>query len=113
VAQRHGELVKAVLNVLTLWGCLPFPVKQMATPRKSKRTGKMVWCRGQLKPGVADVIACSPSGRFVAVEVKTAEDKLRPEQVEFQSNTVRRNGIHLVCHDTVQALLDAKAEVMA
>lgn len=108
--RRHAELVRAVMNLLKLYGCSVVPVKQGPTPRKA-RDGSVVFCRGQLRPGVSDVIACGPRGRFVAVECKIGRDALRPAQVRFLADVRQRNGVALVAHDNVQAVIDAEKQI--
>lgn len=105
----HAELVKAVTDLLKLYGCFPFNVKQTPTPRKNK-AGETVFCKGQLTRGVADVVACGKSGQFVCVECKIGKDALRPAQVAFRDAVEKRAGVHIVCRDTVDALLQARAE---
>mgnify|MGYP001567435481 CR=1 FL=1 len=44
--------------------------------------------RGRMRHSAAgwpDIVACSPTGEFVPVEVKRRGEKLRPEQSEFQA----------------------------
>jgi hypothetical protein len=113
---RHAELVGEVLRLLKLYGCEEFPVKNLATKRKEKRTGREFYSRGLLKPGVADVIACGPAGRFVAVEVKVTDkrgrmDTLRPAQVAFLDAVTARCGVALVARDTVDAVIQAREQI--
>jgi hypothetical protein len=107
MASRHGQLVRACMDYLTLLHYETFPVPNRGVPRKNKRTGAMVWGRGLVKAGVADIVACSPHGRFVAVEVKISPDKLRPEQENFALAIQRRDGTFIEVRDTIDALIQA------
>ena len=105
---RHSALCVAVRQWLELHGCVSFPVKQMGTPRRTA-TGGVVYVRGALRPGVADVCACGPTGRFIAVEVKVGRDKLRPAQKQFLDLVSANGGLVVVVHDTLDALIGAEA----
>jgi hypothetical protein len=108
VASRHSQLVRATLDLLTLWRHEVFPVKNLATPHI--KGGEITWSRGQLKPGVADVCGCHAHGRFIACEIKITPDTLRPEQIRFKAEVEQRGGLFVEVRDTTQALLDAHAE---
>jgi hypothetical protein len=109
MASRHSQLVKACLDYLTRLGYESMPVKNLATPHVDK-AGGVRWSRGLLKPGVSDIIACSPTGHFVAVEVKISPDKLRLEQERFKAAIEARGGLWLEVRDNTQVLLDAHRE---
>lgn len=50
--------------------------------------------------GISDILAVLPtSGRFLAIEVKTGRDRLRPEQVGFIRNVTNMGGVALVVKD--------------
>jgi hypothetical protein len=42
------------------------------------------------KAGIGDIIGCSPTGRFIAIEVKVKGNEPTPEQLEFL-DAVHRN----------------------
>ncbi len=106
---RHSQLVSACIAALRAWGYVAFNVKNIGTPHL-KADGGIRWSRGLITPGVADVIACSPHGRFVAAEVKVTPDKLRLEQMVFRADIVHRGGTFIEVRDTVDALLQAHKE---
>jgi hypothetical protein len=57
--------------------------------------------------GVSDLIACSPSGAFIAVEVKKPGGKPTEEQLDFIDEINKRGGVALVADnlgDVIQAL---------
>ena len=109
MASRHSQLVKACLDYLTCLGFESMPIKNLATPHVDK-AGGVRWSRGLLKPGVSDIVACSPHGRFVAVEVKISPDRLRLEQERFKAAVEARGGYWLEVRDTTEALIQAHKE---
>ena len=49
------------------------------------------------KTGSSDILAVlPPNGRLLCIEIKTASDRLRPEQVGFKANIERMGAIYLV-----------------
>ena len=48
------------------------------------------------KKGVADIIACSPKGTFVAIEVKKPGGRATPEQLEFLEKVRSAGGIGIL-----------------
>lgn len=61
------------------------------------RDGAQVGYRPSTMVGMSDILAwLPPSGRGLAVEIKTGKDKLRPEQVAFLSGIEKAGGISLV-----------------
>lgn len=108
---RHAELCRTVRETLSLWGCVAFPVRQIATPVPGK-PGVFRRPGNALMRGVSDIIACTPCGRFVAVEVKTGRDRVRPEQEWFLQDVQKRGGIAIVCYNTIDALLEHKKEIL-
>jgi len=63
----------------------------------------------QPKRGISDIIACSPVGQFVAIEVKTKGNNASPEQLEFLNEIRKRGGIAILAYsldDVIKALDD-------
>lgn len=48
------------------------------------------------KNGVSDVLGVLKSGTFIAVEVKTGNDILSEDQIEFLAEVIARNGVAMV-----------------
>jgi len=46
--------------------------------------------------GIADIIACSPRGLFIAIEVKKKTGKASPEQLEFLERVNESGGIGIL-----------------
>ena len=106
-SRRHAELVKAVLQLLHGYGFYAFPIKNAGTFRRSK-DGREFYARGNLTPGVADVLGFRPpDGHGIAVEVKTGKDPVRPAQEAFAIAVQKCGVTYLVCRDTVDALISA------
>ena len=57
--------------------------------------------------GISDIIACSPAGRFCAIEVKKKGNKPSTEQLEFLDRVHQANGIGIVAYslDDIMRLL--------
>jgi hypothetical protein len=60
---------------------------------------------------VLDIIACSPAGKFTAIEMKRPGVRPSPEQREFIENVQRHNGVALIAYslDDVLAMLKEAA----
>jgi Holliday junction resolvase len=58
--------------------------------------------------GVPDIIALNDKGRFIAIEVKTAEGRIRPEQKELINKINELNGVAFVC----RSLSDLRKELI-
>jgi len=116
VSSRHSQLVAASKTYLESLRYLVSPVKAMGTPVRGsdgeqlRRNGKPVWSRGQQQPGTADLLACSPHGRFVAVEIKVGRDKLRPDQAHYRARVERNGGLFVEVRDNVDVLIALHAE---
>lgn len=65
--------------------------------------GRRPGMRGAPK-GWSDFVCCSPTGQFVAVEVKREGCELRPEQLAFCYEVGRRGGLYLVVHESVDLI---------
>jgi len=85
--EKESDIQKAIIDYLRLKKYVVF--KHHSTGF-TVRDGKTAAFRYGDK-GIADVIACSPNGRFIAIEVKKKTGKASPEQLEFLER-VRANG---------------------
>lgn len=47
-------------------------------------------------PGASDIIACSPTGQFIAIEVKSEKGRLTDKQRDFLRLVEKNNGIAIV-----------------
>ena len=62
-----------------------------------KDTGKYIPLPSGEK-GISDIIACSPQGTFVAIEVKKKGGKPTPEQLEFLARIKAYGGIAILAY---------------
>ena len=90
---REKDLQKQIKDYLTLQGYVVVkfasvgiynPVRKQFIPQSRK--------------GVADLLACSPKGRFFAIEVKVGYNKPTEEQLEFLQEINDRGGIGIVAY---------------
>jgi hypothetical protein len=88
------EVIKACIQYLTLKG---YEVIRNNTGAfvATGENGKKRLIRFGF-PGSADIIACSPEGRFVAVECKSDSGRLTIAQQDFIRRVTDRNGIAVV-----------------
>lgn len=69
------------------------------------------WVKGGMEPGSPDLLGIVKTkqgwGLSVAVEIKTANDDLRPDQIRWLKNHQRLGGVALVVHPkTCDAIVD-------
>ena len=57
-----------------------------------------------LAVGSADLVGITRDGRFVSIEVKTPDGKMRPEQVTWAETVRRFNGIAIVARSVEEAI---------
>lgn len=96
---QTNETTRAILNFLF--------EKRIFAWRQN--TGGIPDPRGFFRPaaktGVADILAIvPPNGQFLAIEIKTGRDRLRPEQEGFLQNVRTMGGLALVVKDYDQFL---------
>lgn len=53
----------------------------------------------QSRRGISDLLACSPEGRFVAIEVKIKGNKASAEQLQFIDEVNKNGGLAFVAYD--------------
>lgn len=70
-------------------------------------TIKVIVCN---KKGVTDIIACSPQGRFVGIEVKWGNNKPSKLQEYHVSEIKKRKGFAMVCWSLESLILKMKEE---
>lgn len=82
------DIQKAIIDYLKIKKFIVFKHRNVGIYKKS--TGKYIPLSFGEK-GISDVIACSPQGTFVAIEVKKPKGKPTPEQTDFLKR-IRKNG---------------------
>ena len=89
-----------ILMALSEAGCLVW--RQDTGAYKDQKTGRLI--RYGLCKGSSDIIGMTPSGQFLAVEVKTSKGRVRPEQEAFISAVLRAGGRAGVARSVADAL---------
>lgn len=97
------DIQKTILDYLKLKRYVVF--KHHSTG-STIRDGKAVYFAHGEK-GISDIIACSPKGTFVAIEVKKRGGKASPEQLEFLERIRAYGGIGILAYslDDVLAVI--------
>lgn len=63
------------------------------------------------KKGSGDILACSPTGRWIEIEAKDQHGKLRPEQEARKAEIERRGGIYVVAR-SIDDLEARRADIL-
>lgn len=87
---KTNELTQQILNYLFLHGVYAW--RANSTGIFDAASGK--W-RASAKKGVSDILGCY-RGKFIAIEIKTGKDKLRPEQIGFLKSIDDHGGVAMV-----------------
>lgn len=101
--EKEKDIQSAIIEYLRLKRYIVF---------KHHSTGFAVR-EGKLAPfrygdrGIADIIACSPTGQFVAIEVKTSKGVVSDDQAAFIRGVLHNKGIALVA----RSLDDVMAQI--
>lgn len=84
-------LTQETVRILRDGGFYPFPVKNMGT--YSEKAKSFIKSKNN-HPGISDIIAVSPEGKFWGVEIKneTTKDKQSLEQMKFEQEVKKRGG---------------------
>lgn len=108
----EAALMHHIQLALSEAGCLIFRnnVAQAWVGELIRRTSDSVTLKNPrplhagLSVGSSDLIGVSPSGRFLAVEVKTPTGRVRPEQQKFIDAVNRIGGIGIIARSVDDAL---------
>ncbi|HYT89672.1 MAG TPA: hypothetical protein VEL76_13275 [Gemmataceae bacterium] len=92
------DLVRQVLQLLKLRGVLCWRQNQGAARYRSE-SGRSRFVRFSSMPGIADVLAVLPGGRFLACEVKIGRNQTTPEQAAFLAAVRSAGGVAAVIRD--------------
>jgi len=90
--QKEKDIQKAIIDYLRLKKCLVF--KHHSTGFTMKDGEARAFRYGD--KGIADIIGCLPSGRFLAIEVKRPGGKMTPEQDKFLLEVNLHGGLGLL-----------------
>jgi hypothetical protein len=92
MATKTNETTRKILEHLFSLGCFAWRNNTTGIP---SATG----FHTSAKKGVPDILGCLPQGRFLAIEVKTGTDRVRPEQEGFIASVLHCGGIAFVAKD--------------
>jgi hypothetical protein len=101
---KEADIQKQIMDYLKLKRFIVFKHRNVGIYKQS--TGKYIPLAFGEK-GISDIIACSPNGRFIAIECKKKGNKPSPDQLEFLDRVHRNNGIGIIAYslDEVMRLL--------
>lgn len=100
--KEESCLIKACLEVLNLQGYLA--LRNNSGLVFLQENGKTRAIRMGIR-GASDIIACSPDGRFIAIECKTQKGRVTEMQKQFLTEIEKRGGVALVIR-SVDELID-------
>ena len=103
MAKEETEIQTQIMEYLETKGYIVTKFNNGAHKVKGGVRGR----RAKSTIGVSDLIACSPEGKFCAIEVKRAEGKLSKEQIDFLDRVRSKGGIGIAafCLDDVSSTL--------
>lgn len=92
---QTNELTKAAINLFTMKGYKVWRQNNAAVWDEKHKAYR----KGSVMKGVSDIIGYSPTGQFVACEIKTGKDKLSPYQTNFLKEVAHAGGAAYVIHN--------------
>jgi hypothetical protein len=105
--EKEQDIQKAILDYLRI---KKFVVFKHHSTGSGIRDGKAFFFAYSEK-GISDIIACSKTGRFIAIEVKKPGGKPSPEQLEFLERVNSNGGIGILAYsidDVIGKVDDAR-----
>lgn len=94
--ETEQSIQKSIIDLLRYKKFLVFKHRNVGIYRKD--TQKYIPLAFGEK-GISDIIACSPTGQFWAIEVKKPGGKATAEQLQFVLNVKRRGGVGMILLD--------------
>lgn len=88
------EIQKSILDYLKLKKYLVF--KHRSVGIKKENGSYIPLAYGE--KGISDIIACSPKGQFIAIEVKKKGGKPSPDQIRFLEEVKARGGVAILAY---------------
>lgn len=93
----HRNLVKACIEYLEAKGYVTQKNNTGMTITKNPYGKKRVIRYG--KKGSADILSCSPKGRFCAWEIKIGDDVQSQEQIDYEISVIKNGGVYHIIRD--------------
>lgn len=102
--EKEQDIQKAITDYLRLKRFIVFKHRNVGIFKQ--KTGRYIPLSFGEK-GISDIIACSPTGRFVAIEVKKKGGRPTPEQLDFLERVRKAGGVGILAYslDAVMAEL--------
>ena len=102
--QGETKVRDACEELVRLWGCFVW------VNRTGKREIEGRWLSWGY-PGSADLLGCTPRGKFLAIETKSTT-KQQENQIRFQAAVEKRGGIYVLAY-SVDDVIARQAEILA
>jgi len=93
--ETEADIQRTILDYLNLKGHFVVRINTMGVA-KWGRGGSFAGFRPSPMKGVSDILGISSTGKFIAIEVKSAKGKASPEQIDFLDKVRARGGIAIV-----------------
>lgn len=90
---KEQQLQKIILDYLRLKRYVA--IKFNSSGIYNKKTGKYI---PQPQRGISDILACSPKGEFLAIEVKVNHNKSSEEQILFIESIRKNSGKAIIAY---------------
>lgn len=87
---KERDIQKAIMDYLRLKGCLVFKHRNVGIYKQN--TGKYIPLSFGEK-GISDIIGLTPTGKFLAIEVKMPKKKPSKEQLDFIDKVNEKGGL--------------------
>jgi hypothetical protein len=92
---KESDIQKQIIDYMKLRGYVVFKHRNVGIFRQDTKQ-YIPLAFGE--KGISDIIACSPTGQFVAVEVKQSGKKPSADQIAFIESVIRKGGVAFVAH---------------
>lgn len=102
------DIQRTILDYLNMHGHRAMRINTQGVPIHGE-DGTITGFRPSPERGVADILCCMKGGRFLAVEVKTGNNKPSAEQDQFLKDITDRGGIGTVVWSLDELIADLKS----
>lgn len=93
--QKESDIQKAIIDYLKLKKYVVFKHRNVGIYKKDSDR-YIPLPKSEL--GISDIIGCSPSGKFLAIEVKKPGGKATDDQIKFIKSIVDNGGIGMIAY---------------
>jgi hypothetical protein len=92
---RESETYKSIVDYLRGRKCLVFRHRDLGI---RKQDGSYIPFLDGEKGGICDIIACLPTGQFLAIKIRRKRKKPTIGQGEFMKSVMKHDGIGIFAH---------------